>query len=916
MQREHVAGGASPPWLWLLLGWLCIALVAPSLTRGQEQGRGGGAALKAGPAQAPHLYPNVYALAVGINQYRSQGIPALKWAEKDAEDVATLFEERYGYQVTKIIGAAATKAAILAKLQEYQDRLGPDDALLLFFAGHGQTVAQESHGRGGYLVPYDALLQLDETSDRGRWAEQAIDMRDLAERAQALRARHVLLLVDVCFSGFLGKRSGSAVPGRVDLQELLLARSRMVITAGTADQKAFEDETLQHGIFTHALLTELKKEVAASASEVFVSLRMGVARQAGKAPDGRARMLPQLRELVIDNGEFVFVPKSVPNVWTALTEIGKRMLAARGSQTTLAQLLAVSEAHDYRYAVDAPQQERQWQQKLARFQDNASLGDPLAMAALHYCYTKGLGTKPNPAEALKWAHEAYATEQAAGKHVLAVSYANGLGVEKNPHVAAQLYTQAAQEGFAPAQYQRAVDLLRNNPTVEQVRDAVELLHQAMAAGLLQAPTQLANLYEGRSPGIPQDMPQALQLLRPAAEGGFPEAQFTLSQISNTVAPGYPPRDVEQARHWLVRAAEAGHARAQFTLAGAYYQKPPVANVALPNVPQDFVKAHEWAQLAAAQNLPQAHLLLAFIYKAGDGVGINYALARQHCNAAVKANYSAAITQQGVWYLEGLVYPHHPPHAEELFTQAAHMGDMEGQYRLGHMLTYEREFPRVDSWYHGLHWYIQAAKQGHLEAKKQLQEFQNVLEEQRKEEFYPPKPPQSSTEEPIKLWKRWGRPERGSGGSTLPIRAEEVLQRLRRAYPESAADLARIVGSPPLVVETSVSSNPKISYKLYSGSIVSVRYCTLDEGDRRVCYDMEIRLSNGEIFRESFYAGVEIYIKGGIMWDEQMMANAPSSIELDTRLAKIVSNQLTPGKFAEITVSCSADGCVISRIKII
>jgi hypothetical protein len=80
-------------------------------------------------------------------------------------------------------------------VKELGEQLGDQDALLVFFAGHGQVVDRPDHGQAGYLVPHGADLDLQQRTDQGKWAEQALDMQQFVERLDAARARHVLLIV-------------------------------------------------------------------------------------------------------------------------------------------------------------------------------------------------------------------------------------------------------------------------------------------------------------------------------------------------------------------------------------------------------------------------------------------------------------------------------------------------------------------------------------------------------------------------------------------------------------------------------------------------------------------------------------------------------------------------------------------------
>jgi uncharacterized caspase-like protein len=44
---------------------------------------------------------------------------------------------------------------------------GPRDAVIIFFAGHGQVVNLPDGARAGFLLPFDADVSLDDVSDPG-----------------------------------------------------------------------------------------------------------------------------------------------------------------------------------------------------------------------------------------------------------------------------------------------------------------------------------------------------------------------------------------------------------------------------------------------------------------------------------------------------------------------------------------------------------------------------------------------------------------------------------------------------------------------------------------------------------------------------------------------------------------------------
>ena len=69
--------------------------------------------------------------------------------------------------------------------------MGAEDRLLVYFAGHGQTLPLRT-GEEGYILPVDADPQLLPVT--------AIPMEDMKRIGQRLKAKHYLFVMDACFS--------------------------------------------------------------------------------------------------------------------------------------------------------------------------------------------------------------------------------------------------------------------------------------------------------------------------------------------------------------------------------------------------------------------------------------------------------------------------------------------------------------------------------------------------------------------------------------------------------------------------------------------------------------------------------------------------------------------------------------------
>src|SRR4051812_13466124 len=100
------------------------------------------------------LYENSSALVIGINDYLY--INSLAQARSDAESVAEVLTAELRFpkdRVTTLLDAEATRSAITQRFFAFES-LSPDDRLIVFFAGHGETVVGQ-RGDVGYLIPVD-----------------------------------------------------------------------------------------------------------------------------------------------------------------------------------------------------------------------------------------------------------------------------------------------------------------------------------------------------------------------------------------------------------------------------------------------------------------------------------------------------------------------------------------------------------------------------------------------------------------------------------------------------------------------------------------------------------------------------------------------------------------------------------------
>lgn len=197
----------------------------------------------------------------------------------------------------------------------------------------------------------------------------------------------------------------------------------------------------------------------------------------------------------------------------------------------------------------------------------ANLGDVTAMFKLGMILLKGLLHQPkNPREGISWLKRA--AQQADDEHPHAL-HELGLCYEKEgipsviPDVnyARELFTQAAQYGYAPSQF------------------------------------KLGLAYENGFLNCPVDPRRSIAWYSKAAEQGDVEAEFALSGWYLTGAEGVLPQNDKEAYLWARKAADRGSAKAEYAV--GYYTETGTG------VPQNLEEAKRWYMRAAAQNYRKA-----------------------------------------------------------------------------------------------------------------------------------------------------------------------------------------------------------------------------------------------------------------------------------------------------------------------
>lgn len=230
-----------------MLRAILILLFACGLARAQDE------KLYLADRSEAAFYAQSHALVIGIRHYKHH--KELKGAEKDARDITDALREQ-GFEVTSYHGQEMTGQQLRQAVEDFVAEHGyaENSRVLIWIAAHGLTVDGD-----GYLLGTDAPV-LDKASadmdeDLRAFFQGSMPMRLFGIHLRQMRARHVMLVLDTCFSGtiFQNTRDASAVP--VGTSAEMRSPTRQIITSGEEGQEVADQSVFAQN-FIHAIRGE------------------------------------------------------------------------------------------------------------------------------------------------------------------------------------------------------------------------------------------------------------------------------------------------------------------------------------------------------------------------------------------------------------------------------------------------------------------------------------------------------------------------------------------------------------------------------------------------------------------------------------------------------------------------------------
>ena len=249
------------------------------------------------------IYDNSYALIIGIDKY--ENVQPLNYAVKDAESIQDILVNTFDFpedNVRLLINEDATKQSIIEAFSDITTKAEASDRVLIYFAGHGETMDLPDGGEMGYLLPVDG-------NDENLYVS-SIGMAELKNISLMSKAKHLLYLVDACYGGIatIGSRGLDSKTTPNYIEKITKNKSRQIITAGGKGEQVIEKSEWGHSAFTLNLNRGLKDGNADMNADGYITAaELGIYLNEKVTIDSENQQTPQYGRMTSQEGEFVFV---------------------------------------------------------------------------------------------------------------------------------------------------------------------------------------------------------------------------------------------------------------------------------------------------------------------------------------------------------------------------------------------------------------------------------------------------------------------------------------------------------------------------------------------------------------------------------------------------------------------------------
>jgi formylglycine-generating enzyme required for sulfatase activity len=215
---------------------------------------------------------------IGIGTYIHW--PRLKTAISDAKAVKDVLLSRYHFDKEHLIelyDEQATRKNIIGKFRYLAGKMRDSDSLVIFYAGHGHI---DSITKSGSWIPVESG-----ESDASAWISNH-DIKNYL-KIDAIKAKHILLISDSCFSGDFFRGHRGELPKVTDkmIKKSYALTSRQAITSGGLEPVS-DAGFCSNSVFSYFLVRTLKENQKPFLvpSDFFPRIKAGVAENAEQFP--------------------------------------------------------------------------------------------------------------------------------------------------------------------------------------------------------------------------------------------------------------------------------------------------------------------------------------------------------------------------------------------------------------------------------------------------------------------------------------------------------------------------------------------------------------------------------------------------------------------------------------------------------
>ena len=248
-------------------------------------------------------FGHYYALIIGNQDY--QYLDKLRSPISDAKKLKQVLELKYGFSTLLIENG--TEKQILNTINDFYAKIGENDNLLIYYAGHGQiSTGETSKKERGYWLPVDAQANV-----LTNWINNSV----ISDHLDRIKARSVLVIADSCYAGVLGSEKSPLLFGvsggpltEASIKASMGRRARVVISSGGLSP-VMDGTGSNNSVFASALLESLEQNKEPMRdSALFSLLAVNVSKRTANAVKVEVPEMKPVREAGHAGGTFYFVP--------------------------------------------------------------------------------------------------------------------------------------------------------------------------------------------------------------------------------------------------------------------------------------------------------------------------------------------------------------------------------------------------------------------------------------------------------------------------------------------------------------------------------------------------------------------------------------------------------------------------------